>query len=85
MNHRGHTHIDDSFEKKKVRLDVLLLLSRFYTCCFFFLFLMDTTEQEQETPRHKSMKSEIISHQLQLACKKNQSNSINGDLEHDEK
>jgi hypothetical protein len=46
---------------------------------------MDTTEQEQETPRHKSMKSEIISHQLQLACKKNQSNSINGDLEHDEK
>jgi len=45
---------------------------------------MDTTEQE--TPRHKSMKSELISHQLKIASKKTRSNSLNGgDRDHEEK
>jgi hypothetical protein len=44
---------------------------------------MDTTEQDMS--RHKSMTSELISHQLQSANKKTRSNSQNGDLEQDEK
>lgn len=44
---------------------------------------MDTTDQE--TPRHKFMKSELISHQLQIANKKTRSNSIHGDIDHGEK
>ncbi len=85
MNHRGHTHTDDSpKKKKKARLDILLPLSPLLLLFFFFfLFLMDTTEQE--TPRHKSMKSELISHQLQIACKKTRSNSVNGDRDNEEK
>lgn len=44
---------------------------------------MDTTEQEP--PRPKFMTSEIVSHQLRVVTKKTRSNSVDGDLEHDEK
>jgi len=82
VNHRGHTHIDDSSRKKcTVRHSITFVTIN--TPFFSSFFLMDTPEQE--TPRHKSMKSELISHQLQLACKKNRSNSVNGDREHEEK
>jgi hypothetical protein len=69
--------------EKNARFDIVLRLSPLTLLFFLLFFLMDTPEQE--TPRHKSMKSELISHQLQLACKKNRSNSVNGDREHEEK
>lgn len=60
---------------KKLRHLTFLRLS-----CFF---LMDSSNEE--TPRQKFMNSELVSHQLKSPQKKSRANSVNGELDNEDK